>query len=167
MAGVAEGTIYRHFADKQELFRATFSAKNPLTDESFLRLSELAGTGTVRENLRRLISVLEDVERVIAPLQASVWSDAELMEAVNTAAGDEVMARPAEPWLPLTEYLKAEQALGRIRADVDCEKAALALFAVPFAAVVLSRTSRTQSRAEDLDIMGAVDVVLDGLLPRT
>jgi AcrR family transcriptional regulator len=167
-AGVAEGTIYRHFADKHELFFAAFSAKNPLTDQQFLDLPQRAGKATVRENLRRFISVLEDVERTLAPLQASVWSDAELMEALKTSAPthDDSQARPADAWLPLTAYLEAEQALGRVRADIDCEKAAFALFAVPLAAVVLSRTSRSKSPEAELDIMGAVDVVLGGLLPR-
>jgi AcrR family transcriptional regulator len=72
VAGVAEGTIYRHFADKQDLFYATFSAKSAVTADVFLRLPELAGKETVRENLRRFISVIEDIERTIAPLQASI-----------------------------------------------------------------------------------------------
>jgi AcrR family transcriptional regulator len=173
VAGVAEGTIYRHFADKQDLFYAAFSAKRAITADEFLRLPELAGKETIRENLRRFVSVIEDIERTIAPLQASMWSDKELMEqlpgsertgadGVGAAAG-----RPAGPLGPLAEYLKAEQALGRIRGEVDCERAAFALFAIPFASVMMSRMSPRQLPVDDLDVMGALDIVLEGLLPRS
>jgi AcrR family transcriptional regulator len=175
VAGVAEGTIYRHFADKQDLFYAAFSAKRAITADEFLRLPELAGKGTIRENLRRFISVIEDIERTIVPLQASMWSDKELMEqlpaserprgADGAGAGGE--GRPTDPLGPLAEYLRAEQSLGRIRGDVDCERAAFALFAIPFASVMVSRVLPGQPSAGDLDIMGALDIVLGGLLPRS
>jgi AcrR family transcriptional regulator len=169
VAGVAEGTIYRHFSDKQALFYAAFSAKNPFTADEFLRLPELAGKETVHENLRRFMSVIEDIVRTTAPLEASMWSDAELMEALREAGrtGEAEPGRPADPLLPLAKYLEAEQQLGRVREGVDCERAAFALFAIPFASVVLSRTPRDSAPAKDLDIMGAIEVVLQGILPRS
>jgi AcrR family transcriptional regulator len=176
VAGVAEGTIYRHFADKQDLFYAAFSAKRAVTADEFLRLPELAGKETIRENLRRFVSVIEDIERTIAPLQASMWSDRELMEqlpASERTGGDGVgegaggAGRPTGTLGPLAEYLRAEQALGRIRGEVDCERAAFALFAIPFASVMMSRMSPGQLPADDLDIMGALDIVLEGLLPQS
>ena len=81
--------------------------------------------------------------------------------------GEEEPGRPADPLLPLTKYLEAEQKLGRVRDDVDCERAAFALFAIPFASVVLSRTPRDSAPTKDLDIMGAIEVVLEGILPRS
>jgi AcrR family transcriptional regulator len=167
VAGVAEGTIYRHFADKQDLFYATFSAKSAVTADVFLCLPDLAGKETVRENLRRFITVIEDIERMIAPLQASMWSDAELMGALASSGhtDSDGSGGSVEPLLPLLQYLRAEQALGRIKEEVDCERAAFALFAIPFASVVLSRTTGGHSPSDDLDIMGGIDVILGGLLP--
>ena len=122
MAGVAEGTIYRHFADKQDLFYAAFSAKSAITADEFLRLPELAGKETIRENLRRFISVIEDIERTIAPLQASMWSDKELMEQLPASERDRrrrlarararAGGRPADPLGPLAEYLRGGAGAG-------------------------------------------------------
>jgi AcrR family transcriptional regulator len=163
-AGVSEGTIYRHFEDKRELFQAAFAERSAASSEELVKLPELAGTATVRENLRRLVQVIEDAEENIAPLQASAWSDSEL-GAVLSASAPEGAARSAGPVLPLAAYLAAEQELGRIRADVDVERAAFALFAIPFASAMTARMARASGREADMDIMGAVDVVLRGLEP--
>ncbi len=162
-AGVAEGTIYRHFSDKQELFREALMTRSPEVAEGALRLPELAGQGTVPDNLRQFITVIEDIERTIAPLQASVWSDEELAKML--AASMDAVRVPAQVLRPLAAYLAAEKELGRIRGDVDCERAAFALFAIPFAAVMTSRMSRSAGAAQDLDIMGSIDVLLSGILP--
>jgi hypothetical protein len=112
--------------------------------------------------------VIEDIERMIAPLRLSMWSDKELMEALAASErSGEGAGQPADPLMPLARYLKAEQELGRIRDGVDCERAAFALFAIPFASVMMSRMSQGQSSAKDLDIMAALDIVLGGLLPRS
>ncbi|MDP2401128.1 MAG: helix-turn-helix domain-containing protein, partial [Actinomycetota bacterium] len=45
-AGVAEGTIYRHFADKKELFQAVFIDRNAANSAAITQLPDLAGTKT-------------------------------------------------------------------------------------------------------------------------
>lgn len=165
-AGVAEGTIYRHFADKQELFLAVFSEHNAANFQGLLELPELAGTGTVRENLQRLVRAIEDVESNLAPLQAAMSSDAELASALFTAQDATVEGMPAlAPLMPLARYLEAEQVLGRVREDVDPVDAAFALFSIPFASVTASRMARAAGVPASIDIMSAVDVVLRGLEP--
>jgi AcrR family transcriptional regulator len=169
-AGVAEGTIYRHFSGKDELFRAVFAEMSATSAEELLRLPELAGKHTVRENLARLITVIEDFEEHVAPLQASMWSDAELVEALAgaTAAGEKEGVPgplPSGPPEPLVRYLEAEQELGRVREDLDPERAAFALFAIPFASVITARLSGATGSAARGDMMGALDVVLRGLEP--
>ena len=163
-AGVAEGTIYRHFADKQELFRSALTAAGPSALEEFVELAGLAGQGSVRENLARFISALEDVERDLAPLQASMWSDAELTRSLSFP-NQPGAAGPGLALKPLVAYLIAEQGLGRIRTDIDCERAAFALFAVPFASVMMGRMSPAEIGTRSPDLMETIDVILNGLLP--
>lgn len=163
-AGVAEGTIYRHFSDKRELFGAVFEQRNAADFDAVVRLPELAGTRSVRENLLFLITAIQDVEREVAPLRAAAATDADLAAAL-VSASDDPRVPGVGPLQPLARYLEAEQQLGRLRADVDVEAAAFALFAIPFAAVSMMRLSRAAGGQDAIDMTAAVDVVLSGILP--
>ena len=164
-AGVAEGTIYRHFSDKKDLFQAAFIEKSSLMSEEFVRLPELAGRATVRDNLQRFMRVIEDLEETIAPLQASAWSDADLMHALAVPEdGSGRAEQVVSPLEPLSLYIRAEQELGRIRKDADADRAAFAIFSIPFAAVMMSRMTGATRAEEGLKIMETLDVVLGGLL---
>ncbi len=163
-AGVSEGTIYRHFADKKRLFQAVFMDRNATNSAAITRLPDLAGTKTVRENLLFLVRAIEDVEANVAPLQAAISSDKELAVALFATAGPPTAGLPAiAPLAPLARYLEAEQKLGRVRADVDATHAAFALFAIPFAAVVTGRMARAAGVPDDVDMVAAVDVLLTGI----
>lgn len=162
-AGVSEGTIYRHFADKRELFGAVFTTRNAADFEAVTALPALAGTKTVRANLLFLIEAIQDVEREVAPLRIAASTDADLAAALMAAPSGSATAAVG-PLEPLTRYLAAEQRLGRIRTDVDCAAAAFALFAIPFAAVTMDRLARATGASADSDMVGAIDVVLSGIL---
>lgn len=169
-AGVSEGTIYRHFTDKRELFAAVFMGRNAADFEAVTRLPDLAGTKTVRDNLLFLVHAIEDVERDVAPLRAAASTDADLAAALGSTSPGGAAAIGVGPLVPLARYLEAEQQLGRIRHDVDVMSAALALFAIPFTAVTLARLARTagaEGYEGAVDMVGAVDVVLAGVLPPT
>lgn len=163
-AGVSEGTIYRHFADKRELFAAVFADRNASNFEAVTALPALAGTKTVRENLLFLIEAIQDVEREVAPLRAAAFTDADLAAALVSAPSANATGAAMGPLDPLARYLEAEQRLGRIRSDVDCTAAAFALFAIPFAAVTMDRIARATGLPGGSDMVGAVDEVLRGML---
>ncbi|MRS11794.1 MAG: TetR/AcrR family transcriptional regulator [Actinobacteria bacterium] len=163
-AGVSEGTIYRHFTDKRDLFGAVFASRNAADFEAITALPALAGTKTVRENLLFLIEAIQDVEREVAPLRAAASTDADLAVALVSARSASAAGTAVGPLEPLTHYLEAEQRLGRIRVDVDCASAAFALFAIPFAAVTMNRLARATGASADNYMVGAVDIVLRGIL---
>lgn len=164
-AGVSEGTIYRHFADKKELFRAVFVDRNASNFMAITSLPDLAGTKTVRENLQFLIRAIQDVEANVAPLQAAMSSDAELARSLFAEAPSPRSDQGIVPLKPLAAYLAAEQKLGRVRADADVGNAAFALFAIPFTAVTSARLAHAAGTTAQVDMMGALDVVLEGLEP--
>lgn len=163
-AGVSEGTIYRHYADKRELFGAVFANRNAADFEAVTVLPALAGTKTVRENLLFLIEAIQDVEREVAPLRAAASTDADLAAALLPSPSADVTGGAVGPLDPLARYLRAEQRLGRIGADVDCNAAAFALFAIPFTAVTMDRLAAATGLPRTSDMAGAVDEVLRGIL---
>jgi AcrR family transcriptional regulator len=135
-AGVAEGTIYRHFADKYDLFHAVFMSLAAGIGEELRRLPERAGQGTVRDNLEYLFSLVGQMQAQLSSLMASMWADPDLARNFDTRVEKNASAgfeRP-EPVMMVAEYICAEQELGRIRADIDAVEAAAAVVSVPFAA---------------------------------
>ncbi|MDI6711963.1 MAG: helix-turn-helix domain-containing protein [Anaerosomatales bacterium] len=155
-AGVAEGTIYRHFADKRELFAAVFKDRSAADLEAAVKLPSLAGTRTVRENVLFLVKAIEDIEREVVPL---------LVAAPVSVDAQPIPAQAVPSLAPLVAYLEAEQRIGRVRRDIDARAAAFALFAVPFAAVALGRLPWARTAVSWEDVRAAVEAALDGILP--
>lgn len=106
-AGVGQGTLYRHFATRDELVRALYDGE---IDELVGLAHALVGAYPPREALRRWFTQLAAYARVkfgvMAAVEASVWRDiaaqtpGKLGEAVNA-------------------LLAAGRDTGDVRADVD------------------------------------------------
>ena len=132
-AGVAEGTIYRHFPDKASLFFATVLESNAPVVEWVTALPDRAGTGSVEDNLVdtavRLASLRDDV----LPLELAIAADPELAALRQQVMADAGPALPPGPPEALASYLAAEQRLGRVRHDLDPTEAAAVLLGVLFA----------------------------------
>lgn len=123
-AGLADGTLYNHFADKDELLRAVVANLTQRAEEQVTRLAELPGTATVRENLLEVVRAGLAALSELAPLLAALGEQAVATDPVRPHGAP----RPANPVIRATvEYLRAEQRLGRIGPDADPEAAATLL----------------------------------------
>ena len=120
-AGVADGALYNHFADKDELLALGLHLHVVTVMAAGHRMPE-PGTGTVEENLRLFIRRGLAVLAQVTPAFAAFLSQHEVMVRVR----DLLAADGPGPALPamLTGYLRGEQELGRIAADADPEAAA-------------------------------------------
>jgi len=100
-AGVAVGTVYNHFADRDSLLRALFRVRRALISPEIVRLAEAGKSAGFEERLRGLVrSVLELLERhrrfVVVALEAeqirneptSGGPSRPVMTALHTAAAD-------------------------------------------------------------------------------
>jgi AcrR family transcriptional regulator len=125
-AGLAEGTLYLHFADKLDLVRAVHEKLLPGFIEVVRHLPARAGTGTVAGNLTDLARSALRLYRDMLPLGSSLFADPELLRRFR-ALLTERDGGPHRAWEPVVTYLRAEQALGRVATDADPAAAALLL----------------------------------------
>ena len=123
-AGVAGGTIYRHFPDKAALFFATVLEANAPIVAWVTTLPARAGEGTVEENLTDAAVRLAGLRDQILPLELAIAADPELAAQRRQAMAAAGSSLPPGPPEAVAAYLAAEQRLGRVRADIDPREAA-------------------------------------------
>ena len=137
-AGVAEGTIYRHFPDKHALFLAAVVDANQPVITWMTGLPERAGQATLASNLSETLTRLASLRQHMMPLELAMLTDPELVArrqagiaALHTGDLATAVAGLPEPNPPalLAQYLSAEQARGRVRPDVDPIRAAVTILA--------------------------------------
>jgi len=132
-AGVAEGTIYRHFADKAALFFAAVLESNAPVVAWVATLPARAGEDTVEANLTDAATRLASLRDQILPLELAIAADPELAAQRRQAIAAAGTSLPPGPPEAVAAYLVAEQRLGRVRMDLDPREAAEAFLGLLFA----------------------------------
>jgi AcrR family transcriptional regulator len=130
-AGVAEGTIYRHFPDKASLFFAAVRESNGPVVAWVTTLPERAGEGTVEGNLTEAAVRLATLRDQIMPLELAIAADPELAAQRQRILAEAGTSLPGPPDA-VAAYLAAEQRLGRVRPEIDPREAAILLLAALF-----------------------------------
>lgn len=125
-AGVADGTLYNHFSDKEELLVEAVLRQLSEVEDMFRELSRKAGTGTVAGNLQSLATAVLDYEWEAVPLLGSLHTEPLLFERLASRFHSENRglhgAREA-----VKSYLREEQKLGRVDRRVDPDAVAMLL----------------------------------------
>lgn len=155
-AGVAESSIFYHFGDRLGLLQAVVALHLP----RFKDVAEglVPGEGGLRANLVALLDGLVGFYSRVAPILAAVQSDAELRARFADRGVGELIG-PRRGVAPIAAYLSGERELGRVRADLDVEAAALIVLGVAQQRAVLGNLGGQVPG----DAGGVVDVLLAGL----
>jgi len=125
-AGLSEGTLYNHFANKEELFLCTLN-ELPSGFVSLIRgLQERAGTEAVQSVLEQIARSALDFYGEAIPMGASFFADPELL-ARHRELLQQRGAGPQRANEAVAAYLRAEQRLGRVRGDADPDAVAYML----------------------------------------
>jgi AcrR family transcriptional regulator len=130
-AACAEGTLYKHFADKSELFLAVLQERAPQFLAILMELPQRAGRGTVRRNLEEVLRAAFDFFSEVIPMSASLFAQPELLRSHV----QEMRARDLGPHrgvAAIAEYLKAEQRAGRVNERIDPRSTSAALLGTCF-----------------------------------
>lgn len=137
-AGCSEALLYKHFRDKEEIFLGVLKDRLPNLTSTLAGLPGQAGTGSVRD---RLIEVVELAVRFYEGGMAI--GSSMLGDPVLVARHREWLLAhgvgPHHPNLMLADYLRAEQAAGRVAADVDVLGAAALLLGACYQRAFLIR----------------------------
>ena len=125
-AGYSEALLYKHFADKQEIYLSV------LKERAGGAVAPLeAGSGDLHDNLVEATHGLMDFYVASFPMSASIFSDSDLLVAWRegmTARG----AGPRGPIRGIERYLDGEVELGRLPAGFDSYAAASLLAGAAF-----------------------------------
>jgi AcrR family transcriptional regulator len=113
-AGYSEAALYKHFADKQEIFLGVLNERLPRPQAP----ADLVGGGTVIGNLEIITGQLLRFYVRTFPIAASIFSAPELLASWREG----MSAKGAGPRMPsagVERYLAGEIEAGRLAATVD------------------------------------------------
>lgn len=157
-AGIAEGTIYRHFPDKASLLLAAIVAQFEPIADWMSQLPARAGEGELADNLTECLTRLASLRERLLPLELAMLTDPELSAARDRRA---LPVGAPDPPAMLAQYLAAERDLGRLRADVDPTEAATLILVTLFGLTILPAGPSEVSPPPT--IRRVVDLLLQGL----
>jgi len=159
-AGVAEGTIYRHFANKRELCSAAVAEQNAPVMALMANLPSQAGTRTVRAHLVDALTELATLRGDFLPLEIGILSDPK--ETAQRYSLESLATHgPPVAFLGLKSYLELEQRIGRIRTDVKAERVAVVLLAAVIGFGILPLDPFPKDTKQEAE--GIVELALRGL----
>jgi AcrR family transcriptional regulator len=119
-AGVAEGSIYNHFANKSELIAASMAEVAAGIRDAMTRLLARAGEGTVEGNLTELAEAQIHFFTDLLPITGPALGDHDLLDWLRRGSPHQGEGPPPGPVLGhagLISYLEAEQRAGRLAPD--------------------------------------------------
>jgi AcrR family transcriptional regulator len=130
-AGVAEGTIYRHFPDKRALFTAAILDGQRDLTAWMEQLPGRAGAAAVADTLLDCFTQLSQLRQAVIPLELALAAAPELAVPPPDDVEHTVESLGGPPH-QLARYLAAEQRLGRVRSDLDPTMTSITLLACLF-----------------------------------
>ncbi|WP_433332804.1 TetR/AcrR family transcriptional regulator [Spirillospora sp. CA-294931] len=156
-AGVADGVLYNHFADKEELLACALRAHVTAAGRALGALPE-PGRGDLAANLRAHVLHGLALHRAILPAFAGLIG----RPAVLARFGD--LSDPGEDWRDrLLAYLRAERELGRLAPDARVEAAASMIVGTCHETVLAALLGSPDPPPPDID--GLVTTLLTGIAP--
>jgi AcrR family transcriptional regulator len=165
-AGVAEGTLYKHFEGKADLFQCVMRERITGFIALMQELPARAGTKTVEGNLTELVTEAVSFFDKTVPLMTALAADRELFDLKSDAMRERGMG-PVASLRGLREYLRLERDLGRVRADAPIEVAAQALLGAchNYALVHYLFGDDARLARQSEFVAGLIDIVMSGISP--
>jgi AcrR family transcriptional regulator len=168
-AKVADGVLYNHFADKEEVIALALRAHVQAVMREAGGLPR-AGEATVEQNLRTHITRGLAVLARIMPAFAGVFGQPKVLHRFHELALDGGIGPHGEHALParLAAYLREEQRLGRISATANVEATATLIIGACHEVALPRLFGGTPTPEVNIPpgfVDGLIATVLHGILP--
>jgi len=165
-AGLSEAALYRHFADKADLFLCLIGERLPQLVATLRDLPTRVGRRTVRANLEEIARVALPFYDETAPMAASMFSEPGLL-ARHQARLRGKASGPHHAIELLASYLRAEQRGGRVTSRCDPEAAAALLVGACLGRAFIRRFTGDQDSpdADEQFVKAIVRTLMNGLSP--
>jgi AcrR family transcriptional regulator len=125
-AQVADGALYNHFANKNDLVVTALVESAGRASGEYLAALPEAGSATLVENLRALTTASIRLHGALVPLFTGLVGSGPLVHEFFMRVHGE--RGPQVTFAATVDYLRAEQNLGRASAEVSAEAVAGLLF---------------------------------------
>ncbi|KAB2347919.1 TetR/AcrR family transcriptional regulator [Actinomadura rudentiformis] len=158
-AGVADGVLYNHFADKEELLAHGLRAHVRRTEQG-LRDLPRPGDGSVEDNLRAYVTYGLAMHRAVVPAFAGLFSQPKVLARFAE------LGEPGEDWRDrLRGYLRAEVERGRLAPVAKVDAAARMIVGFCHESVMAALFHEVAGPGPDqADVDDLVTVVLHGII---
>lgn len=117
-AGCSDGALYTHFPGKADLLMAVCQERLPDLRGQIGDLVSRVGSGTVAGNLEAIVRATQQFMRGLVPITNAVASAPELRQRWREHFRHEVIP-PRRTVEALSEYIAAEQRIGRVGRHVN------------------------------------------------
>ncbi|XRQ11021.1 TetR/AcrR family transcriptional regulator [Actinomadura welshii] len=161
-AGVADGVLYNHFADKEELLAHALRARVEAVERTLPPLPE-PGAATVEANLRVYVEHGLILHHGLLPALTGLLAHPDVLARFAAMSGG------GEDWRErLARYLRAERDLGRLAAGAPVDAATSMIVGVCHEVVlsVLLQGEEIARRVPPEAVDDVVAAVLHGIAPR-
>lgn len=165
-AGVADGVLYNHFDDKDDLVIAALLRRYDRIDTRFEKAVPEPGSGTVAGNLKAIARAALDLHAEALPLVGGLVGAPEFLRRVFDRIHGTPARMPAGP-SRVAHYFAVEREFGRIAADADPVALTRLLFGgVLTLALVAHLIGGHFWTPPDADIDAMVATLMRGIEPR-
>ena len=127
-AQVADGVLYNHFADKDDLVLVALVERFTQLGLQFTAGCPRPGAQDLRDGLRTVVQQCRRFQSDAFPMVAGLLGRPDLLHALFTQLHGVDGRMPPVAWGDIVDYLTAEQALGTISPDVAPHTIATVIF---------------------------------------
>jgi AcrR family transcriptional regulator len=154
-AGISSGSIFKRFETKEDLFFAAMNCESQWSGG----LEKLVGHGELKVNLEAIANAIFSFAREMLPRSMMSWS---LRHCASRSEGQESpLARDIRL---LSDFLKAERELGKLRPSLDTNVAATTIVGTLISYGMLELVSGQQHENPEAFIKTFIDTYWKGLI---